>query len=381
MEIFVYDGDGNRVAQTINGVTTYFVGAHYELTGSQVTKYYFAGTTRIAMRKNGTVSYLLGDHLGSTSITTDAAGTLVSELRYKPWGETRYSFGTTPTQYQYTSQYSYESDFGLYFYNARFYDPALGRFTSPDAIIPQHQGVQAWDRFAYTNNNPVRYTDPSGRCILCVVAITGAILATPFVLSGLGVRPDVEGALIASAVTGGNDILVTAGIAVQSQYPWALVGDTQGWAQAKSDELGEKNPFSPSVATEVMEERIYGAIDTCKLCNDGKDDGVDKLIVAALAQNGFDFSVQDIGTLPINEEGGIAWEQFLSENGSNPSAWYAQMRQSATQQNYDTRFMLKLYIQDLKLLMSMGYDLPDWLSEKDIKYVEDNYLSNKDNRR
>jgi hypothetical protein len=31
--------------------------------------------------------------------------------------------------------------------------------------------------------------------------------------------------------------------------------------------------------------------------------------------------------------------------------------------------------------MSMGYDLPDWLSEKDIKYVEDNYLSNKDNRR
>ena len=40
---FTYDGDGNRVSQTINGVTTYFVGNYYELTGSQVTKYYYAG--------------------------------------------------------------------------------------------------------------------------------------------------------------------------------------------------------------------------------------------------------------------------------------------------------------------------------------------------
>jgi RHS repeat-associated protein len=45
-------------------------------------------------------------------------------------------------------------------------DPYLGRFSSPDSIIPeQSQGTQAWDRFAYSNNNPVRYTDPSGHCI------------------------------------------------------------------------------------------------------------------------------------------------------------------------------------------------------------------------
>ena len=37
---FVYDGDGRRVKSTVNGTTTYFIGAHYELTGSQVTKYY-----------------------------------------------------------------------------------------------------------------------------------------------------------------------------------------------------------------------------------------------------------------------------------------------------------------------------------------------------
>jgi RHS repeat-associated protein len=84
-------------------------------------------------------------------------------LRYKPWGETRYNSGNTPTRYQYTGQYSYTADFGLYFYNARWYDPTLGRFTQPDSLIPeQSQGAQAWDRYAYVNNNPLKYTDPSG---------------------------------------------------------------------------------------------------------------------------------------------------------------------------------------------------------------------------
>ena len=52
------------------------------------------------------------------------------------------------------------------FYNARWYDPGLGRFAQADTIIPlQTQGVQAWDRYAGMNNNPVRYNDPSGHCI------------------------------------------------------------------------------------------------------------------------------------------------------------------------------------------------------------------------
>jgi len=113
----------------------------------------------------------LADHLGSTSLSTDAAGNRVSELRYKPWGETRFSFGTLPTKYTFTGQFSYMDDpstqgitegFGLMYFGARWLDPSLGRFTQPDTIIPQSQGVQAWDRYAYANNNPLRYIDPTG---------------------------------------------------------------------------------------------------------------------------------------------------------------------------------------------------------------------------
>ncbi len=174
---FVYDGDGKRVKSTFNGTTTtYFVGNHYEVTGSTITKYYYAGAQRIAMRTNSIVNYLLGDHLGSTSLTTNATGQIVSEVRYKAWGETRFASGTMPTKYTYTGQYS-DSYINLLWYGSRHYDPELGRFIQPDSIVPGPNNPQAWDRYAYTFNNPVRYVDPDGHFpILPLLVVIGAIV-------------------------------------------------------------------------------------------------------------------------------------------------------------------------------------------------------------
>ncbi len=132
-------------------------------------KYYYAGRERIGMRTGSTVNYILGDHLtlagccaSSTSVTTSSTGVYQSETLYKPWGEMRYNSGSLPTKYTYTGQYSNVADFGLMNYNARWYDPALGRFAQADTLIPQPSDPQAWDRYAYVENNPLRYTDPSG---------------------------------------------------------------------------------------------------------------------------------------------------------------------------------------------------------------------------
>jgi RHS repeat-associated protein len=182
---FLYDGDGKRVMSTIGASTTYFVGNIYEVANGVVTKYYYAGGQRIALRSAGVVSYLLGDHLGSTSITTDAAGLVSSEQRYTAWGEVRYSSGSAGTKYTYTGQYS-DSYINLLWYGSRHYDPALGRFISPDTIVPvATQATQAYDRYGYVNNNPLRYNDPTGHCIfgldtaVCIVAavfIIGAVM-------------------------------------------------------------------------------------------------------------------------------------------------------------------------------------------------------------
>ena len=116
------------------------------------------------MKNNGVVSYLYGDQLGSTSAIADVNGNLVSRTLYHPWGTTRFTQGTNPTDYAYTGQMK-EGD--IYFYNARWYDPALGRFMQADTIIPMvSQGTQGFDRYAYVNNDPVNGTDPSGHAFI-----------------------------------------------------------------------------------------------------------------------------------------------------------------------------------------------------------------------
>jgi len=176
---FTYDGNGQRVKSVINGETIRFVGGYYERKGSTITKYYMAGAARVAMRKytipqNMTVEYMLGDHLGSTSITTDTNGEQVSEMRYKPWGETRYTSTDAPAntspayelvKYQFTGQYSYDVEFGLKFYNARWLDSTTGRFVQADTMIPHPYNSNAYDRFSYVYNNPLVYTDPTGHFV------------------------------------------------------------------------------------------------------------------------------------------------------------------------------------------------------------------------
>ena len=99
------------------------------------------------------MKYLLSDHLGSTSLSTDANGTVTSEQRYTAWGEVRFSSSDLPTQYTYTGQYS-DSYINLLDYGSRRYDPELGRFISPDSIVPDPGNPQTHDRYAFVYNNP-----------------------------------------------------------------------------------------------------------------------------------------------------------------------------------------------------------------------------------
>jgi RHS repeat-associated protein len=148
--------------------TMAYIGNYYEWDASASTpsKYYYAGSERVAMR-SGTGSgstglkWLLDDHLGSTAITADGAtGAKLSELRYKPWGEIRYASQPTMTDRRYTGQRM--EGIGLYDYGARWFDASSGRFVQADTIVPNPGDPQAWDRYAAMNNNPVVFVDPTG---------------------------------------------------------------------------------------------------------------------------------------------------------------------------------------------------------------------------
>jgi RHS repeat-associated protein len=164
---FSYDANGALVKKEDPLVgTTYYVGPHYEvLTESGedpvVTKYYFHGGKRVAMDRDGVVQYLVGDHLGTTSIVLNDQGGVVAESRHYPYGEERWSSGTLPTDYRFTGQRS-DSGLGLYFMDARQYDPALGRWISADTIVPESGSGQSYNRYAYVRNSPLNYVDPTG---------------------------------------------------------------------------------------------------------------------------------------------------------------------------------------------------------------------------
>ena len=184
LALYWYDGQGNLPhpnppqmktsfgegeSAEVNGITTLYVGVNYvvEIDDSEETtqKYYAFGSMRVAMRtiagETNTLQWMLSDHLGSTSIVTNADGSYFSELRYSAFGEIRFSYNITPTGYRYTGQLA-QAEIGLYYYGARWYDPNLGRFVQADTIVPGAGNPMAWDRYAYVLNNPIRLVDPSG---------------------------------------------------------------------------------------------------------------------------------------------------------------------------------------------------------------------------
>ena len=130
-------------------------------------KYYYFGGQRVAMRRtetdsdDSTLSYLHSDHLGSTRLVTDENGDAISSQGYFAFGSER-SGGPIPTDHSFTGQKVDRS--GLLYYNARYYDPELGVFVSPDTIVPDPENVFAYNRYMYVFGNPLKYIDPSGHC-------------------------------------------------------------------------------------------------------------------------------------------------------------------------------------------------------------------------
>jgi RHS repeat-associated protein len=138
-----------------------------------ITKHYYANGQRVAMRQGDVVYYVHQDHLGSTVAVSDQDGQAVGRMQYDPYGEIISS--TLPvalTDRLFTGQ-RFDSSTGLYYYNARYYDPYLGRFIQPDTLVPDPLNPQAWNRFTYCYNNPASYVDPGGHVAWVPILIFG----------------------------------------------------------------------------------------------------------------------------------------------------------------------------------------------------------------
>ncbi|MCI5130696.1 MAG: hypothetical protein D3904_04070 [Candidatus Electrothrix sp. EH2] len=164
---YVYDYQGQRVKKIENGVTTYYIGKHYEerkgATVDEKTSYFFANSQRIAKssQKNKAppeVSYYLNNHLGSADVIIDEQGTQTDRIRYFPYG----GYRTFPKEKHTFTGKERDEVTDNYYFEARYYNPNIRRFTQADTIVPDLYDPQSLNRYAYVLNNPIKYIDPTG---------------------------------------------------------------------------------------------------------------------------------------------------------------------------------------------------------------------------
>ena len=174
----VYDGDGNRVSETVGGVTTnYLVDTQNptgyaqvmdELVSSTVTRTYSYGLERISedqiISSVWTPSFYGYDGHGSVRQLTNASGGVTDSYDYDAFGNLINSTGSTPDNYLFAGE-QFDPALGLYYNRARYLNTATGRFWSMDTYEGQVNDPLSLHKYLYVGDNPVNAADPSGRQI------------------------------------------------------------------------------------------------------------------------------------------------------------------------------------------------------------------------
>jgi RHS repeat-associated protein len=165
---------------------------------------------------------------------------------------------------------------GLDYFGARYFSGAQGRFTSVDPAFESEilEYPQTWNRYSYVYNNPLRFTDPDGRCPNCIAAGVGALIGGA-VEGGI----DLGGQLLSKrlsdvswgevgahaaggAITGGlagltmgGSLLTEIGVGAVANVAGGIV--TRGIEQTSVEEMGDEDPFS---GDEIAQDLVTGAV-------------------------------------------------------------------------------------------------------------------------
>lgn len=172
----VYDGDGNRVSETVGGTTTKYLVDDMSLSGipqvldelvnGSVTKTYAYGIDRISEYQQvggiWTPSFYGYDGHGNARFLTNSAGSMTDTYDYDAFGMPVKTTGTTSNSFLYSSE-RYDGSVGLYDLRARFYSKASGRFWARDPVEGANCKPLTHNPYIYALDNPVTFIDPTGR--------------------------------------------------------------------------------------------------------------------------------------------------------------------------------------------------------------------------
>ncbi|MFH0971271.1 MAG: toxin TcdB middle/N-terminal domain-containing protein [Candidatus Micrarchaeota archaeon] len=175
---YLYDESGNRLMKTdhLKNETVFYISENFlqvqNATETFNTTYYFANGQMLARKDpDGSKFYYHPDHLGSTTLVTNETAGIAEETNYEPYGLPLYDANS---RFLYTGK-ELDSESGLYYYGARYYDPEIARFIQSDTLLPDPYNPQMLNRYSYVVNNPYKYKDDSGHFITLPAAVVGAV--------------------------------------------------------------------------------------------------------------------------------------------------------------------------------------------------------------
>jgi RHS repeat-associated protein len=169
---FVYGPDGSRIRKNVESAAgVWQSGATYmgpelewsfrpELNAYALTKHVLPEAKRVGWGASAQSSFLHRDHLKSVRQITNASGVVQKRSTFRAFGAQGLESGTHKEEKGYIGERA-DPETGLLYLNARYFDPAIGRFISPDWWDPQKEGVGT-NRYAYSDNDPVNKSDPNG---------------------------------------------------------------------------------------------------------------------------------------------------------------------------------------------------------------------------
>ncbi|WP_027092750.1 RHS repeat domain-containing protein [Cohnella thermotolerans] len=168
---FEYTPDGMRYKKTIGSVVTQYRFNQNgeviaEVNGSNATTANYVRGDRLLVKKDvstGKDYYYLYNGHGDVVQMVDTSGNVVNSYSYDEWGNLTRQTEQVPNIFKYAGEV-YDSETGLYYLRARYYDPSIGRFINEDTYEGQIDNPLSLNLYTYVENNPLIYSDPSGMC-------------------------------------------------------------------------------------------------------------------------------------------------------------------------------------------------------------------------
>jgi RHS repeat-associated protein len=160
--LYFYSGNGERVATRVGQELSVSIAGLYGCKGRKCWKIIDDDDHPIAMVNGNTLQYFIVDRGRSLRLIVDGSGKVLKQIDYGAFGATTTDTGNAKMIVPFRFSGKELDSNGLYFFGGRYYDPAIGRFTSSDNHGGSLENPQSLNPYAYVLKNPVRFVDPDG---------------------------------------------------------------------------------------------------------------------------------------------------------------------------------------------------------------------------